>query len=124
MATALQRLREAAELLPAGSSLLLSKEALLGALDAVPGPPDDSPEAGADLTIEQVARRFGRSKSTIRGWITTGKLTGAYKLQGREWRLPPKALAEFEEVERHGRPQGGPSGRGETLSDWRTVTSR
>ncbi len=105
---------------PRVASVLLSKEALLGALDAVPGPPDDSPEAGADLTIEQVARRFGRSRSTIRGWIVSGLLPKAYRLRGREWRVPHEALAEFEAVERHGRPQGGPSGRkGEALSDWR-----
>ena len=123
MATALQRLREAAELLPEGASVLLSKEALLGALDAVPSPTDSSPEvSGADLTVKQLAHRYSRSRSTIRGWIVNGLLPKAYRLRGREWRVPPAALLAFEEAERRGRPQGGPAGRkGERLSDWRAV---
>ena len=122
MNAALEQLRRVAEALPPGASVLLPREALLEALGDGPRQTDDSPEV-ADLTIEQVARRFGRSRSTIRGWITTGKLAGAYRFRAREWRVPPAALLAFEEAERRGRPQGGPSGRkGETLSDWRTVT--
>ena len=102
MGTAMQRLREVAELLPEGASVLLSKEALLGALEAVPGPTDDSPEAGADLTIEQVARRFGRSASTVRSWISAGRLVGAYKFRNKEWRLPEGTLTAFESAERSG----------------------
>jgi excisionase family DNA binding protein len=42
----------------------------------------------ADLTADEVAREFGRSASTVRGWLGEGRFPGAYRLNGREWRIP------------------------------------
>ena len=111
MGMALQRLRQAVELLPEGSSVLLTRQTLLEALEAVPGPTDGS---WVDLTVEETGRRFGRAPSTVRAWISAGRLPGAYKLRGKEWRLPQATLTAFESAERSGgrgastaNPKGG-----------------
>ena len=49
----------------------------------------------ADATVAELAARFHRSPSTIRGWLEAGRFPGAYKLNGRDWRVPPDALAAF-----------------------------
>lgn len=112
-----------AESLPEGASITLSAEVLREALGAAPGPAASSPEACPDLTVQQVADKYGRAASTVRSWITSGRLVGAYRFRGKEWRLPPEALRTFEEAERSGGlPRGEPSGRKRgNLSDWRAV---
>lgn len=46
-----------------------------------------------DLTVEEVAEKLGnRSPGTIRNWCNQGLIPEAYKLNGREWRIPPAAL--------------------------------
>lgn len=79
------------------------------------------PLAPADLTVKQLAARFDRSPSAIKSWILAGRLPGSYRLRGREWRIPPEAVAAFEAAERRrsapesatpARPRG-------KLSDWR-----
>jgi helix-turn-helix protein len=52
--------------------------------------------AHVDPTVEDIAVRFGRRPSTVRGWCEQGRFPGAYKLHGREWRIPPAALEGFE----------------------------
>ena len=75
----------------------------------------------ADLTAEQVAEQLGRSPSTIRGWCIDGRLR-AYKLNGREWRVPRAAIREYLEGQKNGdgrqatRPNGKPD-----LSAWKKV---
>lgn len=65
----------------------------------------EAPASGsADLTVAQVAARYSRQPSTVRGWCESGLLRGAYRLRGREWRIPAEALAAFEQAERGGRP--------------------
>ena len=122
MKATLDQLRRVAESLPEGASITLSADVLLEALGSHPGPAASSRETCPDLTVEETGRRFGRAPSTIRAWISAGRLRGCYRLRGREWRVPAAALAAFEEAERRGPPQGGPSGRkGGNLSDWRAV---
>jgi len=48
-----------------------------------------------DLTVEEVAKMFGRHPNTIRGWLQNGGLRG-YKLKGKEWRVPRTAIREFQ----------------------------
>ncbi len=86
MKATLEGLRQAAQALPPGASISLPAEVLLQALE---GLPDGSPQACADLTIEQVARRFGRAPSTIRAWIAAGRLPGAYKAQRQRVEAAP-----------------------------------
>ncbi len=45
-----------------------------------------------DLTVQQVAAEFSKGHSTIRTWIARGELPGAYRLHGREWRIPRTAI--------------------------------
>lgn len=87
--------------------------------------PDDytGPASGpADLTVAQVAARYDRHPSTVRGWCESGVLRGAYRLRGREWRVPAETLAAFEQAERGARrPDVQHSGRRTPvdLGSWR-----
>lgn len=74
------------------------------------------------LTVAEVAARTGRAESTVRTWAAEGRLPGAKRLRGREWRIPHAALAALLEnddppgrgsaVQRLAVPKGG-------LSAWR-----
>lgn len=92
--TALERLRQAAELAPPGTSLTLTREALLEALGGV------DRLAGPDLTVAELAKRFQRAPSTVRAWLEGARLPGAYKLNGRDWRVPPEAIGAFRAAQR------------------------
>jgi hypothetical protein len=88
------RLRELAERLPQGVSVTLTRDGLLGlATEHAPDP--DPPAAPGDCTIAELAGRFRRSTSTIRGWCERGRFAGAYKLNGRDWRIPPAGVDAF-----------------------------
>ena len=45
------------------------------------------------LTVQEVADECGRAPSTVRTWAAEGRLAGAKRLRGREWRIPRSALA-------------------------------
>ncbi len=96
-----RRLRALADALPAGGTVSLSADALR-ALAAVDGEVEAAAVSGplADLTINNVAALFRRRPGTVRGWITSGRLR-AYKLNGREYRIPRDALRAFQDSERH-----------------------
>jgi hypothetical protein len=52
--------------------------------------------AGADvLTTAELGARLHRSASTIRGWCEAGRFVGAFKLNGRDWRIPIVAVETF-----------------------------
>jgi excisionase family DNA binding protein len=88
------RLRELAQRLPPGASLTLTKDGLLE-LATVDGAPSDQPGPQADFTVAELATRFHRSASTVRGWCEHGRFEDAYKLNGRDWRIPLSALDAF-----------------------------
>jgi len=88
------RLRELAERLPPGGSLTLTRDGLLN-LAASDGGQADRAAARADLTVAELAARFHRSASTVRDWCEHGRFKGAYKLNGRDWRIPVTALDGF-----------------------------
>lgn len=48
-----------------------------------------------DLTVKETAELLGRAPSTIRSWAASGILRGAYRLRGREWRIPRAALTQI-----------------------------
>jgi excisionase family DNA binding protein len=81
--------------MPPGSAVTLPRDWLL-ALDEA-GEPEDGPPA-VDLTVTQLAALFGKKCSTIRAWLEEGDFEGAYKLRGRQWRVPRRAL---EACQRH-----------------------
>lgn len=88
-------------------------------LRKVPAEADDD---GPGLTVEAYADLCGRARSTVRNWCASGRIPGAFKLAGKEWRVPRAALASVgptapapqSPCERLGVPAGG-------LSAWRAM---
>jgi hypothetical protein len=93
-------LRILASAWPVGIPVPIPREWLLELLEDLPSAAVRSDPEPADLTVAEVAARYGRSPSTVRGWIVRGALTGVYKFQNREIRIPLAALATFEANQR------------------------
>lgn len=53
-----------------------------------------------DLTIPDLAKMFGKRPSTVRAWVERGDFAGAYKLHGKEWRVPADSVRRFQEQQR------------------------
>lgn len=87
------RLRELAERLPQGGSVTLTRDGLLELASGEGGQVEQV--IGTDLTVGEVSERFHRSVSTVREWCERGRFEGAYKLNGRDWRIPVQALNKF-----------------------------
>ncbi len=84
----------------------------------------------ADLTVADLASRYGRSKATCRAWVEGHRFPGAYKLLGsREWRVPRSAVEAFDAGERQrgvgAEPQrsGRRPGKPVDLAAWRRSAS-
>jgi hypothetical protein len=101
---------------------------LLGAPCGQSAAPPTAHNRPADFTVNDLAMRFGRKPCTVRLWVERGMFSGAYRLHGREWRIPAAALAQFEENARRGvtnhatshiRPGPRSTPR---LSDWRKAS--
>src|SRR2546426_7588935 len=92
--TLADRLRELAERLPPGGSLTLTRDGLLN-LAALDGGQADEAAVPPDFTVVELAARFHRSASTVRDWCEHGRFEGAYKLNGRDWRIPQAAVDTF-----------------------------
>lgn len=54
-------------------------------------------DSDVDPTAAKVALILDRAPSTIRGWCRDGRLPGAYRCQGREWRIPRDSLRTLRE---------------------------
>ena len=74
---------------------------LAEAVQQVAPPPSTGPLPVADLTVPQLAARLGRKPVTIRGWCEHGRFVGAYKLNGRDWRIPLSGVLAFETAQRN-----------------------
>lgn len=74
------------------------------------------------LTVEQVADAVGKSASTVRSWLSNGRLEG-FKLEG-EWRVRPEAIEGFfaRAEEGHGQPEGDRGMDSVDLGSWRAVS--
>ena len=116
-----ESLRSLTEALPAGTAVPVPREWLLELLDGGTKLPEPTDIPAADLTVEEVAQRFNRHTSTVRGWIAQGRFAGAYRLRGREWRIPATGLAAFEEAERGAEVAAPASKTQADISDWRRV---
>ena len=83
----------------------------------------EAPAAGAtepigDLSCAAVAKALGRQAGTVRGWCARGEIPGAYRLNGREWRVPQASLRTY--LERQGARRGPAETDGPTdLGSWR-----
>jgi excisionase family DNA binding protein len=116
------RIRRLAELIPPGAELVLTAESLRALADAAV---TASPPAPRDLTLSEAGAQVGRAVSTVREWCAAGQIPGAYKLRGREWRIPPEGLRAFLAAEASRRRPDAPTpGRDRRaadadLSSWR-----
>jgi predicted DNA-binding transcriptional regulator AlpA len=74
-----------------------------------------------DLSVDDIMTATSRERSTVIGWIHDGDFPGAYKLNGREWRIPRADWTAFLDRERQGRPaEPAPSGgQAVDLGRWR-----
>lgn len=110
----IESLRTALAAMPPGT--LVPRDWLLEQLFGVSTVPSESP-ALVDLTIGELSRLFGKRPSTVRAWVERGDFPGAYKLHGKEWRVPASAVEAFQDRQR-GRTKSEPQ-----LSAWRSVKS-
>lgn len=92
------RLRRIADGLPAESTVTFSRDAIIDLLYGHVITSQFGTAESPDLTVGAVSDRFGRSPSTVRGWIREGRLK-AYRF-GREYRITLAALAAFEDKAR------------------------
>lgn len=116
-----RRLREMVAGLPEGASVTLPVGEIRELLDEEPE--SERENRLADLTIEEIAEEFDRSESAVRAWCQQGRIPGAYKLRGREWRIPVDGVRAFQEAEANGggapaRATAGPNGD-DDLGSWR-----
>src|SRR6266576_4204171 len=73
-----------------------------------------APPASVDLTIRDLAQLFGKQPSTVRAWVERGDFPGAYKLHGKQWRVPVNAVDSFQNRQRRAKSDA-------RLSAWRRV---
>lgn len=90
-------LRSALALMPPGT--LVPRDWLLDRLSGAEAAQTPS-TALVDLTIQDLAKMFGKRPSTVRAWVERGDFAGAYKLHGKEWRVPTDSVREFQEQQR------------------------
>ena len=111
----LHRLRTDLEAMPAGA--LLPRDWLLQRLTESPssGPFPQGPNRLIDLSVRDLSQLFGKQPSTVRAWLERGDFPGAYKLHGKEWRVPVSAVEAFQDQQRR-RAKSEPR-----LSAWRSV---
>lgn len=52
-------------------------------------------EADGDLSCADVAALLHRKPGTIRAWCFRAEIVGAYRLNGKDWRIPRKSLRAY-----------------------------
>ena len=92
------RLKAVIDGMPDDGSVSLPVTWLRGLLDAE----GDSPGTGRLLTLQEAGYIVGRSAGTVRTWANSGQLEGAFKLQGRSWRISESAIQLFVERQQSG----------------------
>ncbi len=70
------------------------------AVAAIAQPAKDAHLPRADLTAAELAKRYNRNAVSIRVWCAEGRFPHAYKLNGKEWRVPPADVLAYEIRER------------------------
>ena len=123
---ALTRLRLLRDGLTTDGTVTFTRNSLSELLGEAPAGDVQHATQSADLTVEQVAERFGRSPGTVRDWIRAKKLR-AYPF-GKEYRVTPAALEEFIRAHREGKEAGKRAITGQRrpadLGGWRRVRDK
>lgn len=116
--TVLERLRRLVEAAPRGT--LVPVEALAELLDAGETSASSLSDPAVDHTAADVAEMLDRTPAAVRAWCAAGKIPGAYRLNGREWRIPAAALRAYLDAQADcgGDQRPKPAARGD-LNDWR-----
>lgn len=86
-----------------------------------PAPAASAPAPLVDRTIRDLAHVFGKRPSTVRAWVEHGDFPGAYKLHGKEWRVPASAVEAFQDRQRHRKSSSRSAETESRLSAWRRV---
>jgi hypothetical protein len=60
-----------------------------------------------DLTVAEFGILMGRSSVTATTWCASGQVPGAYKLQGRAWRIPRASVQRFKEQQSRPKTSSG-----------------
>ena len=110
------------DILPPNGSVLFTRTDLTELLEGEVDSQANRVPSAADFTVAEITKRFDRSPQTVRDWIKAGKLP-AYLFNGKEYRITPAALEEFEEGQRNGLPGRTHSGRAADLGAWRRARS-
>ena len=83
--------------MPPGSSVSLPVDWLRALLQEEADRAGEAPDGV--LTLAEVGERVGRAEGTVRTWCNSGKLKGAFRLNGRDWRVPESALRNYLEAQ-------------------------
>ena len=102
-------LRRLAQALPDGSAVPVPRAWLLELLIGAERPQAAPTLPLADLTPEEVGAALHRSPVTVRAYANAGLFTGAYRLRGRQWRIPRAALEAFQAAEAKAHRQRRPA---------------
>lgn len=111
-------LRAALELIPSGS--LIPVDWLRSQLEGDDSSaPHGTEEALGDLDVDSVAAIVKRAPSTVRGWLGAKAIPEAYRLQGRDWRVPRVALRRFLDRQKEQKAASPTRARRPNLGEWR-----
>lgn len=108
-------------------STLADAHALVPAEEVLERLPVSTEGPGVDplaaLDVDAAGEVLGRSPSTVRDYCRRELLPGAFRQQGREWRIPPDAIRAFQTGEAKtaaGQANGAGKSQDDTdLSSWR-----
>ncbi len=91
-----------------GCALTIPREVVVEWLtaDSIEDAPVDAQERD-ELTAAEWAALEHRSPGTVCAWLAAGLVPGAYKLNGREWRVPRAGIVAFktEQARQHPAPE-------------------
>lgn len=114
-------IRALAEALPPGTAVPVPRELLLQLLSN-----GGTPVPSADLTVADLCQQFRRKPSAVRAWLERGEFVGAYKLHGRDWRVPIAAVEAYRTRQQQGadNPAPAPASGTADLSAWKAERRR
>lgn len=78
-------------------------------------------EAVGDLSCADVGAILHRRPGTVRGWCYRKEISGAYLLNGKDWRIPRASLRAYLDAQSNGSPK---TGAPVDLGAWRKTARR